>query len=919
MKAAQRSTLFQGGLLALALLVVGYFAWQRYHPPSLPMYEGKTLDQWIEDLGDPDNRISDRAADVLADAGVQAVPYLLDAREQSDLRLHRRAVAVLVRIGSRAAAGLVAALRDKPKEQRIEVALVRLGPEAMPVLRQALAEERGSETVVHVLGLIGPRAADAVPDLIALLQRGQTPTKLRSEAAFALGRIGEPVGDIVPALSVALQDSKLEVRLQAAEALGWIGPPAREAVPALVAALKDEESKVVRKACQALSFIGDEGAVQALMTTFLSDGVEIAAAAGRALWQLGPKAEQVVPALLSAAEGPINKSAPARALLASFGQRVVPFLVKALGDNEAARREAAAEVLGRIGPPARADGTVVPALIAALKDKSSTVALTAAMALAQIDATRAGAAVPLLVDSLDVPGAAVALANIGPDARSAVPALIAALKARKQDANQESFRAGARLALARIGKPAVPALLAALRDKQDDVAPLAGEALGWVLPPPKEAVPALREALRNDRAHAAIYAHALGQLGSLARPALPELTELLTDPASRSEAAVAMVSIAPDQADRVVALLIKDLQASDEKQRQAAVLALARLGPVAAPAVDALMASLRHRKLEEMDTFALRQIGASAVRSLAGLLKDPHADFRKLSAFVLGEIGSDARPALPALIAALADSDSEVRARASHVLEEIGPEAAEAVPSLIANLQAYQTQVRYSAALALGHIGPGAKAARKPLMECLLDLDEHVRYAAALSQGRIDLHFTEAVPALSAALHDASPMVRLAAIDSLGQIDHDAAVRDGVPVLVALCNKPEDLDVRFHAAEGLGELAPEEAKRAVVPWLLIELNDPNPGSALYAARLVARIDPARHSDLVLALAGQLRTPLPDVRRALLKTLGEFGPKAREAVPEIERQLYDGALGVREDAIRALRAINPVRLRQLGFG
>jgi HEAT repeat protein len=888
MKSAQRAALIQGGLLALALLGLGYIAWQRYHPPARPTYEGKTLDQWIADLSDPDYSVSDRAADVLVDVGVQAVPVLVEACGQDDIRLHRRAAAVLVRIGAPAAKGLVEALRNKPLGQRIEVVLVRLGPAAVPAMRETLADDKKTEAAAHVLGLIGPRATDAVPDLIVLLERQQAPTGLRSQAAFALGRIGEPVGDIVKSLSAALKDDKMEVRQQAAEALSWIGPPARPAVPALIAALKDDESKVVRKACQALSFIGDGSAVPALLATFQGDRAEVVAEAGRALWRLGPKAEQVVPALLPMAQGPIDKSAHPRALLASFGPRAVLVLEKALRDEKAERREAAAEVLGRIGPPAR---TAVPALIAALKDKSSTVALTAAMALAQIDATRAVPAVPLLADSLDVPGAAVALANIGPDARAAVPALIAALKPRKDVANQDAFRAGAPLALARIGTPAVSDLIEALKDKREGVAPLAGGALGWILPPPKKAVPALREALKNDRANAAIYAHALGQLGSLARPAVPDLTDLLTDSAVRSVVALAMVGIDADQASKVVALLLKDAQATDEKQRQAAILALARLGPAAAPAVP----------------------------SLAGLLKDPNVAFRRLSLFLLGEIGHASRSALPALIAALSDSDNEVRASAAHLLEEIGPEASEAVRALIANLRVPQMEVRARAASALGHIGPGAKDALRPLLECLLDPDANVRYAATLSLGRIDPHFTAGVPGLQDALHDSSPDVRLAAIDSLSHIDRDAALKDGVPVLLALSNKPEDLSVRFRAIDGLSQLAPEEAKNSAMPWLLIELTDANPDGVNYAARLLAQMEPSLSQQLILALAGQLPTPFADKRPAILHTLGEFGAKAREVVPDIERLLYDGTPGVRPEAIRSLRAIHPARLKQLGVG
>ncbi len=902
---ARKSTLFQSALLVVATLGLGYWAWQRYYRPVAPLYEGKTLQQWIVDLDDPDYSKSDRAAEALARVGSDAVPILLDARRQGDIRLHRRAAAVLVRIGAPAVPGLVEALQENPTEKRIEVPLVRLQTAAVPALRNALGQTDEAEAAARVLAAIGPPAAEAVPELVALLHNGRMGIAARQEAARALGRISEPPATIVPALIDALKDRRAEMRIVAAEALGWLGPRAKAAVPALAKTLKDDETKAARKACQALSFIADAAAAPFLLEEFQSNRAGLGDEAGIALWRLGEKAERVWPALLPMARGPLEKTAAARNLLASFGPLVVPLLQSALREDEAARREAAAEILGRIGPPAR---PAVPDLIAALKDKSPNVSLVSAIALAEIDPTRAAPAVPALMDSL-TPPTAHALANIGPNARAAVPSLLAALKPHKDSTDDHLLHIEAQTALARIGRPAVPAILEAMKERKNGVAPLAAEALGWILPPPKEAIPALLEALAADRAHGGVYLRALARLGTPAPEVVPVLSKLLAEPTLRAEAAVALVRVDPAQSEKVVPPLVRDFKEGDESVRLQAADALARLGSAAEPAAPTLVEALHDRAAAQVALQALQGIGAAAAPSVAKLLEDPNIDFRRIGISLLAQIGPGARSALPSVLKALGDDDTTVRAGAASIVEHLGAAGAEAVPALTENLYANQRAVRSQSASALGSIGPAAKTARRALVECLLDPDDNVRYAAALALKSVDPTYAEATPALLDALNDASPQVRLGAIDALSRIA-PAHIHEALPLLAALSRTPYPLDVRLPAVEGLHDLgATEEAKRAI-PWLLVAIADIDPSNCLYAARVLARIDPSRAPNVILALAAALRSPSADARIYILRTLGEFGPRAREATPEIEYLLQDSGPGVREEALKTLQAIRP---------
>lgn len=83
--------------------------------------------------------------------------------------------------------------------------------------------------------------------------------------------------------------------------------------------------------------------------------------------------------------------------------------------------------------------------------------------------------------------------------------------------------------------------------------------------------------------------------------------------------------------------------------------------------------------------FAVRDLGAFAredvVATLGDLLSDPDERLRAQAARSLGEMGSAARPAVPALRRALFDGEGAVRVAAARALGEVADESA--VPDLI--------------------------------------------------------------------------------------------------------------------------------------------------------------------------------------------------------------------------------------------
>jgi HEAT repeat protein len=119
--------------------------------------------------------------------------------------------------------------------------------------------------------------------------------------------------------------------------------------------------------------------------------------------------------------------------------------------------------------------------------------------------------------------AAGALAELGPAAGAAGPALVAALR----DADPK-VRLGAAHALgeARAAPPgAVPALVVGLEAPDPDTRGTMARALGQLRPPPKDAVAPLAQLLQRDGSeHVRLAAcTALRELGPVARDALPAL------------------------------------------------------------------------------------------------------------------------------------------------------------------------------------------------------------------------------------------------------------------------------------------------------------------------------------------------------------------------------------------------------------
>jgi HEAT repeat protein len=134
-------------------------------------------------------------------------------------------------------------------------------------------------------------------------------------------------------------------------------------------------------------------------------------------------------------------------------------------------RETAADMLGNIGPGAK---SAIPALIMTLKGDD---------------------------DSSVRSSTAYALGEMGPEAKQAITALTEALKDQSVFVRESALRA-----LGAMGPVAIPALIEALKDQSEDIRIRAALALGNIGPEAKQAIPVLTEALKDENEYVRQYA-----------------------------------------------------------------------------------------------------------------------------------------------------------------------------------------------------------------------------------------------------------------------------------------------------------------------------------------------------------------------------------------------------------------------------
>ncbi len=471
--------------------------------------------------------------------------------------------------------------------------------------------------------------------------------------------------------------------------------------------------------------------------------------------------------------------------------------------------------------------------------------------------------------------AVMALGDIGSASKDSVPALVELLK----DPDDTVRRTVLRAVRAIHPGPAVMIPLCTKLLEESDPA-IRGRVLATIAEKGAEAVPALKEALKDDKA--AFWALIiLRDIGPAAKDAIPGIITKLTDkkPEIRREAVLtlgAMGEAANPAVPQIAALL------SDEHAAIAATFVLGELGQVPKEAEATVRANAKsdNAMLSTTSLWALtrvhpedKELRRETSEKLIDRLKDKNEFVRAAAARALAALPPAPEITVPIWEKAMKDADESTMRNALEAWAAMGSRA---VPRLITALK-YE-KIRVDVIYALGRIGPAAAPATVELAKYVQDKSSRVANEAIIALGDIGPGAKDAVPALTNVLQqlDDRDMTFAPAAFALGKIGSAAVSADS-----ALLKQLESKDDRV---------------RVLSAWALAQID---PKSAEVASKAVP------------VLADGLALAEVSYRVLSAEALGDFGPLGKAAAEALKKAAGDENKDVQEAAAKALKSVERV--------
>lgn len=296
----------------------------------------------------------------------------------------------------------------------------------------------------------------------------------------------------------------------------------------------------------------------------------------------------------------------------------------------------------------------------------------------------------------------------------------------------------------------------------------------------------------------------------------------------------------------------------------------------------------------------INSLGDQAVLVLVGFLNESAIEYRRASAFVLGQLTrfperTNLADAVPALLAATKDQDDWVRFAAATSLFRIGQDTDRVVQVAAQTLGNEDVRLRRAATVLLAQMTKSPIAV-DALAKALDDSDEEVRETSMRALADLGEHAAAALPSLhkkfqpdAAFVRDAEPnTLRFQACRAIGAID-PAAYPSVFPFLRDASLNGNFME-RRRAMECFASLGTKVAP--ALPLVIDTLADPDDGLISLACDALSSL-----GELASSAVPALIDVLVDQRgwqakESACQALGAIGPKANESIPALHQIAKD---------------------------
>jgi HEAT repeat protein len=344
--------------------------------------------------------------------------------------------------------------------------------------------------------------------------------------------------------------------------------------------------------------------------------------------------------------------------------------------------------------------------------------------------------------------------------------------------------------------------------------------------------------------------------------------------------------------------LLKELESKDGLVQQCALQALTKLGLAAAPALPMLFD--RYANVKDFPDWSIVEVskaaGPGAVPVLTNALTNDNPKIQSKAIEALGEMGTNALPAVTDLARLLTNAPPTNVVTAAYALSRIEHGDHGEVTALTRMLVSLDKIARVGAIVVLAEFHEDAAPAAAALLRVMDEANREEADWAARTFGAMGSVGSIAIPPLLRVLDHLSETNTTFPIEALGEFGH--AGTPALPKLFEIASNPQKSQFTVTAIRALGKIGTNS-----IPYLLRLYDQEKPDYWTLSTAVTTLGQLA--APLVPRLIAELGSDKAPRATAAAVALGAIGEPANAAAPELSLRTQDDDPGLRVRAAEAL--------------